>query len=104
MRPPSDHVLYSRATAAALHAAGCTVAVNYFADAAGHNARLAEESCAALGSRAFPVAADVRNADEVTAMMEEIDGRCGGLDILVNNAAIIWDRTLNKRQPRSCRP
>lgn len=85
-----------RATAAALHAAGCTVAVNYFADPGGHNARLAEQACAALGSRAFPVAADIRRPAEVAAMMEAIAGRCGRLDILVNNAAIVRDRTVKK--------
>lgn len=85
-----------RATSAMLHAAGATVAVNYFPDAAGVNRRLAEETAASLGERAWAVPADVCDADQVAAMMAAIAGRCGSLDIVVNNAAILRDRTVKK--------
>ena len=38
-----------QATAEALHAAGANVVINYFADSAGHNEKLAEGVVAAMG-------------------------------------------------------
>ena len=83
-----------RATATLLHRAGATLAVNEFDDAAGTNRGRADETVAALGSRAFVVLADVRNRPQVDAMIEEVMNRSGRLDIVVNNAGIIRDRSL----------
>ena len=55
-----------------------------------------EETAASLGERAIAVAADVRDVAEVTRMIDETVRHFGRLDIVVNNAAIIRDRTLKK--------
>ena len=83
-----------RATAALLHRAGATVAVNDFDDAAGENRARAEEAVAALGSRAFVAMADVRSRPQVDAMIHDVIDRSGRLDIVVNNAGIIRDRSV----------
>jgi 3-oxoacyl-[acyl-carrier protein] reductase len=90
-----------RATATLLHAAGASVAINYFPDAEGHNEQLANEAVAALsqsdrGGRAFAVPADVCDREAVARMIGTIRERTGRLDIVVNNAAIIRDRTIRK--------
>lgn len=82
------------ATAKLLHEAGATVAINYFEDPAGVNRQRAEQTAAALGGRAFAVAADVRDLTAVTAMVNDVIARAGRLDIVVNNAGILRDRTL----------
>lgn len=85
-----------RCTAQTLHAAGANVVVNYFDDAEGLNRKLAEETAAAMGERAIAIGADVRNTSEVSQMIDAVVQRFGTLDIVVNNAAIIRDRTLKK--------
>ena len=83
-------------TAATLHGAGANVVINYFRDTAGINQKRAEESARELGDRAIAIAADVRNTAEIAAMLDETIRKFGRLDIVVNNAAIIRDRTLKK--------
>jgi 3-oxoacyl-[acyl-carrier protein] reductase len=85
-----------RATATLLHRAGATVVINYFADDAGHNRTLAEEAVAELGERASALPADVRDREQIDAMLDEIIQREGNLHLLVNNAGIIRDRSLPK--------
>jgi 3-oxoacyl-[acyl-carrier protein] reductase len=85
-----------RCTATTLHAAGASVIVNYFDDPQGMNRQRAEETVAALGDRAVAIAADVRSVADVTAMFDAAVAKFGRLDIVVNNAAIIRDRTLKK--------
>jgi 3-oxoacyl-[acyl-carrier protein] reductase len=46
------------------------------------------------GGDAFVVKADVRQVDEVQAMMQDVQGRWGRIDILVNNAGIAKDELL----------
>jgi 3-oxoacyl-[acyl-carrier protein] reductase len=82
------------ATARCLHAAGGNVAINYFEDDSGLNRRRAEEAVAELGERALAVPADVRQPAQVAAMIDVVIGRFGALDIVVNNAAVLRDRTL----------
>src|SRR5207237_1068790 len=41
-------------------------------------------------------AGDVRDAKHVESLMKQVKDACGGLDVLVNNAGIIKDRTLKK--------
>lgn len=85
-----------RCTAATLHAAGANVVVNYFEDSQGHNQQLAAETVASLGSRAVAIPADVRSTADVQSMFESTLRQFGSLDIVVNNAAIIRDRTIRK--------
>lgn len=80
------------------HAAGATVVLNHpdlgatRADAE----RLAGELNALRPDSADVLAADVADADTVRAMMQAVKARRGGLDFLINNAAILRDRTLAK--------
>jgi len=57
---------------------------------------IADELNLARAGSASIIAADVAKADQVEAMMGEIQARHGGLDFLINNAAIIKDRTIVK--------
>ncbi len=83
-------------TARRLHAAGANVAINYFPDPAGENGGRAEQLAAELGDRAVPVAADVRSPEAVAHLFEAVGQRFGGVDIVVNNAGILRDRSLRK--------
>jgi len=80
------------------HAAGSTVILNH--PNLGSTPTDAEKLAAELNGKradsAHVVAADVSQAEAVQAMMQIIRGRCGGLDFVVNNAAIIKDRTIAK--------
>jgi len=49
--------------------------------------RRAAEEIDPTGERVFPHAADVREADQVEAMVEAAQGALGPIDVLVNNAA-----------------
>lgn len=55
---------------------------------------LAEELNGIRSGSAWVVAADVSRPEQVQAMMTEIHSRFGGLDFLINNAAILRDRTI----------
>ncbi len=83
-----------QATSRRLYAAGAAVAVNYFPDADGVNRQRAEETAQSLGERAIAVPADVRDGAQVSQCLAAVLERFGRLDIVVNNAAIIRDRTL----------
>ena len=48
----------------------------------------AEATARELGERAFAVAVDVTRQDSIDAMVEAVVKRAGGIDILVNNAAV----------------
>jgi 3-oxoacyl-[acyl-carrier protein] reductase len=84
------------ASCALLAEAGARVVVNYFADQAGANRSRAEQTAGEIGENAIVMEANVCGADSVTSMVDAIIEQCGGLDIVVNNAAIIRDRTLAK--------
>lgn len=83
-----------QATVRRLHLAGATVAINYFPDADGLNAQRAQATAEELGDRAIAVPADVREGAQVEQCLAAVIERFGRLDIVVNNAAIIRDRTL----------
>lgn len=51
----------------------------------------AEEAAAAIGAAAFPVRLDVTDHASVRAAVEHIVGRCGRVDIVVNNAGGHYD-------------
>ncbi len=80
------------------HRAGADVAINHpglDSTRADAGALSAELNAIRPGS-ALAVAADVSDAEQVSAMMEALREWRGGLDFLVNNAAIIRDRTIAK--------
>jgi 3-oxoacyl-[acyl-carrier protein] reductase len=86
----------------AFAAAGATCIVNYFADPAGDNLRDAEEVARRLRAHHVGVhvfEADVSRYEAVEALMKRIATDLGGLDVLVNNAGIIRDRTVKKMTP-----
>lgn len=76
------------------HQAGASVLINHPGHAATESdaQKLAEE----LGPRAMVLAADISKPAEVEAMMEKIRQHHGGFDYLINNAAILRDRTMAK--------
>ncbi|MAE60682.1 MAG: beta-ketoacyl-ACP reductase [Planctomycetaceae bacterium] len=84
------------ATAQRLYAAGANVAINEYDDPSGENHTQAEQAATDLGDRAAVVMADVRDTDAIEVMVDNVAARFGGLDIVVNNAAILRDRTLKK--------
>lgn len=78
-----------RAVAEALAAAGAAVAVNYARSAAE-----AEEVAAAIiaaGGDALAVQADVGDPEAITGLLRQLDELWGGLDVVVNNAAVTRD-------------
>ena len=79
--------------------AGAVCFLNYYPDPDGANRRDAEAVANPLltsGATVHLIAADVANFDEVTAMMHQVSATAGGLDILINNAGILRDRTVKK--------
>src|SRR5436305_206029 len=82
-------------------AAGATCVLHFWDDPDGANKKDAETLAAKL--RALPgspivhiFAADVRDPGQVEAVMKQVQSTCGGLDVLVNNAGILKDRSLRK--------
>lgn len=84
------------ATARKLHAAGSRVVINYFPDPEGINKTKASALAKDLGENARIAGADVRNPEQVATMFREIVETWGGVDIVVNNAAVLRDKTIRK--------
>ncbi|HEY2909979.1 MAG TPA: 3-oxoacyl-ACP reductase FabG [Gemmataceae bacterium] len=76
--------------------AGATVVLHYWDDPSGANKADAEKLVAQLGTNATALPADVRDAAQMESLMNQVKAKFGGLDVLVNNAGIIRDRTLRK--------
>jgi 3-oxoacyl-[acyl-carrier protein] reductase len=79
--------------------AGATCVVNYFADPAGENLRDAEQTADRLRRHQVPVfliPADVGSYESVEELMKQVKEKAGGLDVLVNNAGILRDRSIKK--------
>ena len=75
------------ATARALAARGCRVAITY------RDRRQAAEALAEeIGGRAFPL--DLRDREQVAALVAAVEGEFGVVQILVHNAGLIRDRLL----------
>ncbi len=87
-----------RATTTALHAAGANVAISWFKDPDGINQARAEQTAGQLGDRAIAVEGDVRCRESIGAMLDRVTQRFGSLDIVVNNAAILKDRSLRNME------
>lgn len=90
-----------KAIAKAMAQAGARVAVNYRESGtfAGETVREIE----AFGGKAASFRADVGDAGQVEAMLEEIISSFGHLDILVNNAGIIHDMLLLEMEEKDWR-
>jgi len=80
---------------AAFDRRGARCVVNYVADPAGRNLSDAKAVAGALRD-AMVVQADVGDAEQVAAMLEQVRNAVGGLDFLVNNAGILRDRSLKR--------
>lgn len=78
-----------RATAVALARAGARVAINF-----SQSAEAAAETAAAVeaaGTSSLVLRADVAEAEQVGSMFDQLKHAWGGIDILVNNAAVTRD-------------
>ena len=82
-----------RAAARLLAQRGAAVCVNYAAHADAAQAVVAE--IAAAGGRAIAVAADVAEPAAVEAMVGRAQAELGAVTILVNNAGVSWQGTLD---------
>ena len=71
-----------RAFAEAYVREGATVAI------ADVNRQAAEATAAEIGPAAYAVTLDVTDAESIEAAVEAVEARAGGIDILVNNAAL----------------
>ena len=83
-----------RAVAEELARSGARVAINYNA-----SAEAAEALCEQLradGCEVFALKADVSQAEDAEAFVEQAASQLGKVDILVNNAGINRDRTLRR--------
>jgi 3-oxoacyl-[acyl-carrier protein] reductase len=83
-----------RGAALALAEAGADVAVNYRIQE-----KQALEVCEQirdLGPRTVAVGADVSQAREVNRMVEAVEWELGPVDILINNAGMLWQKPLEE--------
>src|SRR5690349_21989218 len=74
---------------------GATCIVNYVADPDGRNHADADAVARDINA-ALIVACNVADTEQVAAMMDQAKQRFGGLNVLVNNAGILRDRSLKK--------
>ena len=93
------------ATARALHAAGCRVALNHLGleQTADDAENIASELNSMRKGSARTIACDVSDADSVQSMMADLQDDWSGIDFLINNAGIIRDRTISKMSPEEWR-
>jgi len=83
-----------RGIALALAKAGASVVVNYHSKAEEAEAVVAEVK--KLGGDSFSVQADVSNKEQVVKMFAEIKNKFDQLNILVNNAGIVYMNPIDK--------
>lgn len=83
-----------KATASMLLRAGARIAVNYFDDDAGVSRQRAEEAAQDWGDAGLVMAADVRNRADMAEFFESVKAKFGRIDFLINNAAILRDRSV----------
>jgi 3-oxoacyl-[acyl-carrier protein] reductase len=79
--------------------AGATCVLHYFDETTGQNKKDAETHAEKLRNLRVTVhllAADVRDPAQVEKLMAEVKERAGGIDVLVNNAGVLRDRSLRK--------
>lgn len=88
-----------KAIAVVLAGYGAHIAVNYVEDENGENLHDAEnvrDKIAGLGRKVTVLESDVSNFESVSGMVNKVIDEFGKIDILINNAAIIRDKTLKK--------
>ena len=88
-----------KAIALSLADYGADIAVNYVADNKGINLSDAQgvtDAIAQKGNKVAMFEADVGNYDSVVSMIDKVEQTFGKIDILINNAAILRDKTLKK--------
>lgn len=78
-----------RATALAFGAEGANVVINYFKHKEAAEQVVAEIT--AMGAEAIAIEADMGNEEDIKRMISETVQRFGGIDVLVNNAGIVYD-------------
>ena len=83
-----------RGVALALAEAGADVAVNYRIQE--KQAREVCEQVRDLGRRSVAVGADVSQAGEVNRMVKAVAAELGPVDILINNAGVLWQKPLEE--------
>ena len=83
-----------KATASMLLQAGARIAVNYFDDESGVCRQRAEEAASEWGDTSFTMAADVRSRRDMVAFFDAVQAKFGRVDYLINNAAILRDRSV----------
>ena len=83
-----------RGIALSLAKAGASVAINYHSKAQEAESVVAEVK--KLGVDSFSVQADVSNKEQVAKMFEEVKNKFGQLNILVNNAGIVYTNPIDK--------
>ncbi|MEK7109665.1 MAG: SDR family NAD(P)-dependent oxidoreductase, partial [Patescibacteria group bacterium] len=83
-----------RGIALSLAKAGASVAVNYHSKVEEAETVVAEVK--KLGGDSFSVQADVSNKEQVAKMFTEIKNKFGQLNILVNNAGVVYMNPIDK--------
>src|SRR3989338_4067777 len=78
-----------RATAIAFAREGAKVVVNYLKEKESADKVVAEIK--KIGADAVAIQADVSKEEDVRGMIEQAVRRFGGVDVLVNNAGIVFD-------------
>jgi len=73
---------------------GADVAVNFSSDEQG--AKKVVAAIENMGRKAIAIRANVSNPDDVARMISHIREKFGRIDLLVNNAGIVRDRTVKK--------
>jgi len=86
-------------TAALLAQAGANVVINYFNDSQGINLQRAKATAEAIGNQALMIAADVRDPAAVATLFSRTLDHFGRVDIVINNAGILRDRSIKKMTP-----
>lgn len=81
--------------------AGATCVLHFWDDPDGVNRKDADSLAGELRvmeskPTVHVLPADVRDATQIESLMKQVKAQCGGLDVLVNNAGIIKDRTIKK--------
>lgn len=71
-----------RGMAEGLYRHGATVVIS------GRGLATLQETAAAMGDRAIPIACDVSKEDQVIALRDAVLAKCGKIDVLVNNAGV----------------
>lgn len=78
-----------RATALMLAKEGCNVAVNY--EKSTEHAETVVKEIQKMGQKAIAIKCDVSNEKQVGKMVEQVIKEFGRIDVLVNNAGIVFD-------------